>query len=84
MFSSVTLCFYNMLKYEYENLKPIHRVMYEVVKWATDNGYHYVDIGVSQDTKAENPMTPSMSLIDFKEKFDAKTVMRNTLKYTFD
>jgi len=76
----VTLCFYNMLKYEYENLKPIHRVMYEVVKWATENGYKYVDIGVSQDTKAANPMTPSVSLIDFKEKFDAKTVMRNTLK----
>ena len=78
----VALCFYNMLKYEYENLKPIHRVMYEVVKWATENGYQYVDIGVSQDTKADNPMTPSVSLIDFKEKFDAKTVMRNTLKKT--
>ena len=54
--------------------------MYEVVKWATENGYKYVDIGVSQDTKAENPMTPSMNLIDFKEKFDAKTVMRNTFQ----
>jgi hypothetical protein len=78
----VALCFYNMLKYEYENLKPIHRIMYEVVNWATENGYQYVDIGVSQDIKADNPMTPSMSLIDFKEKFDAKTVMRNTLKKT--
>jgi hypothetical protein len=76
---TVTLCFYNMLLYEYEHLKPIHRVMYEVVKWSTEKGYKYVDIGVSQDTKAENPMTPSMNLIDFKEKFDAKTVMRNTL-----
>ncbi len=76
----VTLCFYNMLRYEYEKLKPIHRVMYEVVKWSTENGFQYVDIGVSQDTKADNPMTPSMSLIDFKEKFDAKTVMRNTFK----
>lgn len=79
----VSLCFYNMLLYKYEHLKPIHRVMYEVVKWSTENGYQYVDIGVSQDTKAANPMTPSMSLIDFKEKFDAKTVMRNTLKYTY-
>jgi len=78
----VALCFYNMLKYEYENLKPIHHVMYEVVKWSTEHGYQYVDIGVSQDTNADNPMTPSMSLIDFKEKFDAKTVMRNTLKKT--
>ena len=80
---TVTLCFYNMLLYEFEHLKPIHRIMYEVVKWSTENGFKYVDIGVSQDTKADNPMTPSMSLIDFKEKFDAKTVMRNTLRYEF-
>lgn len=73
------LCFYNMLRYEYEMYKPIQRVMYEVVKYSTENNYQYVDIGVSQDTKAENPMTPSMSLIEFKEKFDAKTIMRNTL-----
>jgi hypothetical protein len=53
--------------------------MFEVMKYSTEKGYKYVDIGVSQDTKAENPMTPSMSLIEFKEKFDAKTIMRNTL-----
>jgi hypothetical protein len=79
----VALCFYNMLLYEFEHLKPIHRIMYEVVRWSTEQGYRYVDIGVSQDTKASNPMTPSMSLIDFKEKFDARTVMRNTFKYTY-
>ncbi len=77
---NVALCFYNMLLYEYAQYKPIQRVMYELVKDATESGYRYVDIGVSQDTKAENPMTPSMSLIDFKEKFDAKTIMRNTLQ----
>ncbi len=76
--NQVALCFYNMLLYDYEHLKPIVRVMYEVVKYSTENGYTYVDIGVSQDTKAENPMTPSFSLIEFKEKFDAKTIMRNT------
>lgn len=74
----VALCFYNMLYYDYAEFKPIHRVMYEVVKDSTENGYEFVDIGVSQDTSADNPMTPSMSLIEFKEKFDAKTTMRNT------
>lgn len=77
------LCFYNMLYYEYQHLKPIQRVMYEVVKYSLKNGYEYVDIGVSQDTKASNPMTPSMSLIEFKEKFDAKTIMRNTLSFRY-
>ena len=73
------ICFYNMLLYDYARYKPIHRVMYEVVKYCTEHGYRYVDIGVSQDTSADNPMTPSINLIDFKEKFDAKTIMRNTL-----
>jgi len=77
---NVAICFYNMLLYEYADYKPIQRVMYEVVKDATEQGYNYVDIGVSQDTSAENPMTPSESLIDFKEKFDAKSIMRNTLR----
>jgi hypothetical protein len=53
--------------------------MYEVVKFATENSYRYVDLGVSQDTAASNPMTPNMNLIAFKETFDAKTIMRNTL-----
>ncbi|MDX1700579.1 MAG: GNAT family N-acetyltransferase, partial [Melioribacteraceae bacterium] len=68
---NVAICFYNMLLYEYAQYKPIQRVMFEVVKDATESGYNYVDIGVSQDTSAVNPMTPSESLIDFKEKFDA-------------
>jgi hypothetical protein len=80
---NVAICFYNMLLYEYAEYKPIQRVMYEVVKDATESGYNYVDIGVSQDTSADNPMTPSESLIDFKEKFDAKSIMRNTLKFKF-
>jgi hypothetical protein len=74
----VALCFYNMFLYEYAAYRPIHRVMYEVVEYCTRAGYKYVDIGVSQDTSADNPMTPNLSLIAFKETFDAKTVMRNT------
>lgn len=81
---TVAICFYNMLIYDYQYLKPIQRVMYEVVKYSTENNYKYVDIGVSQDTKAENPMTPSINLIDFKEKFDAKTIMRNTFHLKLD
>lgn len=75
----VALCFYNMLLYEFAQYKPIHRVMYEVTQYATNQGYRYVDIGVSQDTAAEDPMTPNESLIAFKESFDARTIMRNTL-----
>jgi hypothetical protein len=79
----VALCFYNMLLYEYEEYNPIHVVMYEVTKWATERGFSWIDIGVSQDTKAENPMTPSMNLIRFKEKFNAFGILRSTFYKRF-
>ena len=80
----VVLCFYNMLLYEYEHLKPVYLIMYETVRWAVENGYEWVDIGVSQDTQADDPMTPSLNLIYFKERFDAKGILRSTFHYKFD
>ncbi len=79
----VALCFYNMLLYEYEQYNPIHVLMYEVMRWATDKGFAWVDIGVSQDTNAENQMTPAMSLIRFKEKFNAHGILRSTFYKRF-
>ena len=79
----VVLCFYNMLLYEYEHMKPIYLVMNETVRWAIENGYRWVDIGVSQDTKAEDPMTPSLNLIQFKERFDSRGVLRTTYHFKF-
>lgn len=74
----VVLCFYNMLRYEFEHLRPIYLIMHETVRWAIENGYEWVDIGVSQDTKADDPMTPSLGLIAFKERFDARGILRST------
>ena len=79
----VVLCFYNMLLYEYEHLRPVYLIMYETVRWAYENNYKWVDIGVSQDTSAEDPMTPSLSLIYFKERFDSRGVLRSTYHYKF-
>lgn len=74
----VALCFYNMLRYEFEEYKPVYRLMYEVVNWAAEKGFEWLDIGVSQDTHAENPMTPSLNLITFKEKFNSRGLLRST------
>jgi len=74
----VALCFYNMLLYKYEDLNPIHALMYEVTKWAVEEGCTWLDIGVSQDTSAEDQMTPAMSLIHFKEQFAARGILRST------
>ena len=81
--SRVALCFYNMLLYEHEQDNPIHVVMYEVLKWASEHGFSWVDIGVSQDTHAEDQMTPAMNLIRFKEKFNAHGILRSTFYKRF-
>lgn len=79
--AKVVLCFYTMLLYKYEELKPVYLVNYEITRWATEKGYEWVDIGVSQDTQAEDPMTPSMNLINFKERFNARGILRSTYHY---
>jgi predicted N-acyltransferase len=79
--SDVVLCFYNMLLYEYQHLKPIYLVMYETVRLAIAEGYRWVDIGVSQIPDSDDPMTPSLPLIDFKERFDARGILRTTYRY---
>jgi lipid II:glycine glycyltransferase (peptidoglycan interpeptide bridge formation enzyme) len=72
-----------MLLYEYEEFNPIHAIMYEIVKWAIEHNFKWVDIGVSQDTHSDDPMTPAMSLINFKEKFNARGILRSTFYKRF-
>jgi hypothetical protein len=74
----VVLCFYNMLLYEYQHEKPIYLVMYETLRWAQEQGFRWVDIGVSQVPGAPDPMTPAFSLIEFKERFNARGFIRST------
>jgi hypothetical protein len=75
----VAIIFYHMLYYEYKELRPIYLLMDKVTTWAKENGFSFIDIGVSQDTSDDNPMTPALSLIRFKEKFDSRGVLRSTM-----
>jgi hypothetical protein len=75
----VAVIFYHMLYYEYKELRPIYMLMDRVTSWGKENGLSFIDIGVSQDTSDVNPMTPALSLIRFKEKFDSRGVLRSTL-----
>jgi hypothetical protein len=79
----VALIFYHMLRYAFDDYKPIYLLMDRVTRWSKEEGYHFVDIGVSQDTSDENPMTPALSLIHFKEKFDSRGVLRSTLHKSY-
>ncbi|SRR5579883_967244 len=80
----VALVFYQMLKYQYQEIRPIYLLMKTAMEWAKEHGFGFVDIGVSQDTSDENPMTPALSLIHFKEKFDSRGVLRSTLHKHYD
>ncbi len=75
----VVIIFYHMLRYDFDQYKPIYLLMDRVTQWAQENNYSFVDIGVSQDTNDANPMTPALSLIRFKEKFDSRGVLRSTM-----
>lgn len=77
----VLLVFYLMMRYEHEEHNPAYALMERVVRHALEHDFQYVDIGVSQDTRAANPMTPSLNLIRFKERFDSHGVMRSTLRW---
>jgi lipid II:glycine glycyltransferase (peptidoglycan interpeptide bridge formation enzyme) len=81
--SKVVLCFYNMLEYEYEYLKPVYLIMYDTVQFAQRVGAQWVDIGVSQVPSHPDPMTPSMGLINFKERFHARGVIRSTYYFKY-
>ena len=69
----------SMLRYSFDEYKPIYLLIDAVTRWAHDNHFSFVDIGVSQDTSDANPMTPALSLIRFKEKFDSRGVLRSTM-----
>jgi hypothetical protein len=80
----VAIIFYHMLLYQFDEYRPIYLLMDKVTRWAQENKYAFVDIGVSQDTHAENPMTPALSLIRFKEKFDSRGILRSTMWKSFN
>ena len=75
---NVALCFYNAMDYKYEKLFPAYALAEFVIDWSKENGYKWFDFGVSQDTTSDNPMTPSISLIQFKENFNTRGIFRST------
>ena len=73
------ILFYNMINYEYKDLQSASFQIYESLNWAKKIGLHYLDIGVSQLYK-NNQIIPHDSLINFKEQFGAKAMIRKVMK----
>ena len=67
---SMGMIFYNATNYEHVNSHASTIQIIELIKWAKDNKLCYLDFGVSHETENKNPLTPKISLIRYKEKFD--------------
>jgi len=80
---NIGIIFYNMVDYNYLNLQPAILQTMEVIRYAGRENLQYLDFGVSQDPKAENPLTPSRSLIRFKEETGALTIIRKAFRKSF-
>ena len=78
--SQVGIIFYNMIDYEFEEFNPASFQILETMKWAKANNLKYLDFGVSQLPKAENPLSPSPNLIRFKEQFSSRGMLRVALR----
>jgi hypothetical protein len=70
----VTLAFYISHDQEHQALRPVNLVYMEVIRWAKQMGYHYMDLG----TFTLN-MDVNHGLCRFKESFSAMGIFRNTL-----
>ena len=71
------ILFYSMFDYEYNKMQPIPLLMHYIIRWAKKNDLTFIDYGVSHMPQAENPLTPSKSLIKFKEEFGCFGIIRN-------
>tara|TARA_B100001142_G_scaffold96284_2_gene98123 strand:+ start:9373 stop:10320 length:948 start_codon:yes stop_codon:yes gene_type:complete len=73
------ILFYNMIDYNYKDLQSASLQIYKSLEWAKKNGLYYLDIGVSQLYEG-NQIIPHDSLINFKEQFGAKAMIRKVMK----
>ena len=73
------ILFYNMIDYEYQSLQVASLQIYASLKWAQENNLKFLDIGVSQLYEGDK-IIPHESLINFKEQFGAKAMIRKVMK----
>ena len=54
------------------------------MRFAKKNNKQIVDFGVSQTPETKNPLNPKFSLIQFKEHFNTKGVLRIVYEKVFN
>ena len=72
----ISLIFYNTILEEMRNSQISMLQLYKCMELSKKHGYSIVDFGVSHTPEAKDPLAPKFSLINFKEQFNAKGVLR--------
>lgn len=74
----VTLAFYISHDDRYQGLRPMNLLYSEVIRWARDSGFRYLDLGTFT-----LDMQVNYGLCRFKESFSARGAFRDTLALAF-
>ncbi|MFP4458024.1 MAG: GNAT family N-acetyltransferase [Candidatus Zixiibacteriota bacterium] len=67
------LAFYISHRKEYQKLRPLNILFYELFKWGIESGYEFLDFGTYT-----LDMEPNFGLARFKEGFGARGIFRST------
>jgi lipid II:glycine glycyltransferase (peptidoglycan interpeptide bridge formation enzyme) len=81
---SVSLVFYNTILNELKKSQIAMLQLYKCMEISKQYGYKFVDFGVSHTPEAKDPMAPKLSLIHFKEQFNARGVLRVAYQKDFN
>jgi len=78
------IIFYNAILNKYKNTQLASYQFYNCMKYCKNKKLNYIDFGVSHLPENKNPLTPKLSLIQFKEQFGAKGLIRYVYEKTYN
>lgn len=81
---NTALIFYNAINPKYKQQHLATFQLYQCMMFAKDNNKKILDFGVSHTPETKNPFDPKFSLIQFKEHFSAKGVLRIVYEKVFN
>lgn len=77
--SRVLNCFYICHDEKFQQLRPLNLVFSTLINWGLNEGFHFVDWGISTENKGK---AVNQGLFRFKEGFGGRGVLRETYRLT--
>ncbi len=73
-------CFYIAHDENYQQLRPLNLLFYQLIKWGIKQGYQYLDWGISTEDGGKKI---NAGLFNFKEGFGGRGVLREIYRLNF-